>query len=156
MTNQTFPISLLHIPTDKPVDAELLCTIGKEQIADWEKFWIPAKKEGLKASQESQLHKSIPGSRHWNWDKKANHANSFLACSGYSIVCEGRTEGLMVITKSIHSARLESQKGKPLIYVDYIETAPWNIKGFMPPGKYSGIGSIFLNTAIQVSVHEGY
>ncbi len=48
--------------------------------------------------------------------------------------------------------QLESQKKLDLVYVDYLEAAPWNCRtalGVAP--LFSGVGSILLITAIQRS-----
>ena len=66
-----------------------------------------------------------PESLHWNWSEKA-YELKLLAASGFGILCEKEWQGVMLTKTAPYSARLPEDKGKPLVYVDYLETAPWN------------------------------
>src|SRR5262249_3074962 len=55
-------------------------------------------------------------------------------------------------------ARIEEDVGKPLVYVDYLEVAPWNwrIPALGEEGRYKGIGSLFVREAAKLSLEEGF
>ena len=58
------------------------------------------------------------------------------------------------------SGRLASQRGKPLVYVDYLETAPWNIRPLMQAlGKsprFGAVGTRLVEAAVRRSLDEGF
>ena len=53
-------------------------------------------------------------------------------------------------------ARLAPDAGKPLVYVDYVESAPWNVIPLVEEPLYSGIGVVLMRTAVQLSYDEGF
>jgi hypothetical protein len=53
-------------------------------------------------------------------------------------------------------ARLDPDKGKPLVYVDFIETAPWNAKEFTNSPLYKGVGVRLLQAAARLSIDENF
>jgi hypothetical protein len=89
-------------------------------------------------------------------DKKAE-MQGLLALRGLSIRCEGRTQALMRIDLASEACRLESQHGLPMVYIDYLETAPWNWAGpYFGPPRFRWAGQIMLRAAIEISVDEGF
>jgi hypothetical protein len=72
----------------------------------------------------------------------------------------------MKVETVARSCRLPEQQGKPLVYIDYIEAAPWNIKQLMDPvgkpqqyrgvGKYRGVGSRLFEAAVLQSLEEDF
>ena len=46
--------------------------------------------------------------------------------------------------------------GKPLVYVDYLEVAPWNQSFAGTSKKYRGAGPILLTAAVELSFDEGF
>lgn len=98
-----------------------------------------------------------PQSLHWDWSKKAPMLQ-LLASSGFGIVCESRWQGVMLTQVSpLHVARLGSDKGKQLVYVDFIEIAPWNwpVPKVGRAGRFRGVGSAMLWKAVKQSEDEG-
>ncbi len=43
-----------------------------------------------------------------------------------------------------------------MIYIDYLETAPWNQGGLVGRPRYGGIGTVMLAAAIRLSLNEGF
>jgi hypothetical protein len=66
----------------------------------------------------------------------------------------------MKLDIATRSSRLSAQKGKPVIYVDYIETAPWNVKFLMKAlGKkpqFGSVGTRLIEAAVRKSIEEGF
>ena len=52
--------------------------------------------------------------------------------------------------------RIDIQTGKPVLYIEYIESAPWNLAGLVETPRFSGVGVALMQTAIQVSADEGF
>ena len=63
-------------------------------------------------------------------------------------------QGLLEVSKEGHFAKLPSQKGKPLIYVKYVETAPSNIKLLEPKPIFGGVGARLIRVAVELSLDE--
>ncbi|NMY75633.1 GNAT family N-acetyltransferase [Pseudomonas sp. WS 5071] len=100
--------------------------------------------------------RSVPESSHWDWENKSNVTRGSLNYPSFCISVNGETQGLM-IAESGKPSYVDAQKGKPLLYVHFIEVAPWNQKalGFNPP-KFLGVGSLLIRAAIEVSRDLGF
>lgn len=147
------PIFLFNTERDEPEAGELWDAITEQQLADWEAEWLP---ELFKAVQK--LHragvarKHWPQSRHWNWRRKTEALQGMLAHQGFSLVCGGVTQGLMFLDTTTKRCRIDTQKGKNLVYVEFVENAPWNRKELLfDPPRYRGIGSVLMRAAIELS-----
>ena len=46
--------------------------------------------------------------------------------------------------------------GQPLVYLAYVESAPWNLKEYCDDIFYSGIGKEFYKTAVRFSNLLGF
>ena len=67
-----------------------------------------------------------PQDRHWNWREKMAAIEGMLANPGFSIVCGGVTQGMMIVDTVGKRCRSDIQKDHHLVYVGYVENAPWN------------------------------
>jgi len=98
-----------------------------------------------------------PQSVHWNWAKKAPMLG-MLESTGFGVVCESRWQGVMMTKNASAFARLAADKGKPLVYVDFLEVAPWNwaIPELGRSGRFRLVGSTLFWRAVQQSDEEGF
>lgn len=63
----------------------------------------------------------------------------------------------MLVNTTNQVARQGSDRGKPLVYVDYLESAPWNLKDFTPePPRYGAVGVRLIEAAVRFSQAEGF
>ena len=131
-----------------PIDAELIDGVTREEIEEAQIIWQPA----LKRSTKRQEH------AHWDWNKKYKYTVQVapLAFRMFGIAVNAEMQGLMLVWTTGKICKIESQKGKPLIYVDYLATAPWNSADVVDEPRYSGIGKILIRTAIQLSQEESF
>ncbi len=53
---------------------------------------------------------------------------------------------------------LEMDQGRPLVYIDYLEVAPWNwkIPELNREGLFRGVGSVLFWKAVKQSEEEGF
>jgi hypothetical protein len=157
MTVTVSPIFLFNAERGDSEAAELWDGITDQQLADWEGEWVP---ELFKAVQK--LHRAgverrhWPQSRHWNWRRKTEALQGMLAHPGFSVICNGMTQGMMIIDTTMKRCRIEEQKGKNLVYVEFVENAPWNRPELANPPRYRGIGSILIRAAIALSQEEEF
>ncbi len=121
------------------ISADLYDSILPKHLDDHEQQWQP-----LTASQETQH-------GHWDWRRKMAYYSAQLCYQSFAIECSGTTQGLMIVN-TMERGRIRSQANKHLVYVEYLEAAPWN-RGSNP--TYKGIGTVLIAAAIQLSIEEG-
>jgi hypothetical protein len=112
----------------------------------------------------AQGHRNIlPDYLNWDWAKKEPYLH-MLATKFFGISCRNTLQGIVLVqTENINgdcTCRLPNQKGKSLLYIDYLQVAPWNIKLLMEPiGQkvdFRGVGSRLMEAAIRFSIDEGF
>ncbi len=156
MTTERSVIYLLDVATGEGVEGELRDAIEQAQLDDWQREWQPAllmvlqdlARRGVPVGQ-------WPQSWHWDWTKKTAWVQGLLAFRGLSVVAQGITQGLAQVDLT-KSAREPSQAGKPLVYLEYVEVAPWNRPGLGRPPRLRGVGSALLSAAVALSEEEGF
>lgn len=64
----------------------------------------------------------------------------------------------MMTRMAWNMSRLPADQGKPLVYVDYLETAPWNwhLPHLGQEGEFTGLGGRLVHVAIHQSLAEGF
>ena len=156
MTVEVSTVVLLDVARDEGVEAELRDAIQDAQLQDWEEHWRPALILVLAELIRRGVPRSEwPQSSHWDWPAKAAQMRGLLAFKGFSLVCDGLTQGLMRVDLN-RTARLPDQRGKPLVYIDYLEVAPWNRSELGQPPRYKGVGSALVTAAVELSGEEGF
>lgn len=139
-----------------PVSAELVDEIADAHLLDWKAKWRPALVDLLKEMHRLGIPRSSwPQSWHWEWDAKAADITQLLALRGFAVTCGGETQGLMQVDLN-QSGRAAAHAGKPIVYIDYLETAPWNWAELGRTPRYKGVGMALLAAAIALSVEEGF
>lgn len=127
MTITVSPVFLLNLETGQPEAAELLDAITEKQLADYEGEWLPEQFRAVQRLNRAGVdRKHWPQSRHWDWRRKTAALQGMLANLGFSVVCRGLTQGMMLVDVTTKRCRLEVQKGQHLVYVSFVENAPWN------------------------------
>jgi hypothetical protein len=140
----------------QPVEALLVDGITEAHLEDVEAYWKPVLFDGLqRLRSQGRPREEWPQSRHWSWSDKVEHVRSLLAYRGFAIEYEGRAQCLMLV-KTTEACLLPDQKGKPLVYVDYLETAPWNQRELVEKPRLGGLGTVMLAAAITLSLEEGF
>lgn len=139
------------------VSAELWDAITEKNLADWEANWTPQILKVLHALNQKGVERRLwPQSRHWNWSDKVKAVEAKLSNQSFSIVCDNNTQAMMIVDLT-HRAQLDVQKNEHMVYIDYLEVAPWN-RGDLTDcsPKYSGGGSLLILAAIELSKQEGF
>src|ERR1035441_8147482 len=155
MSSGDSPIYPTDLASGDAVPADLVEEVGDQQISDWNRYWRPALEETLARLRANQVPREHwPQTAHWNWDLKSKQIAGLLAFRGFALSAQGVTQGLMRIDLN-HSARHSEQVGKPLVYVEYLEVAPWNRADFSTP-RYRGVGTALLTAAVDLSFQEGF
>ncbi len=156
MSTQISTIYLLDAATGDAVEAELRDRIEDAQLADWQTKWQPA----LLGVLQDLARKGVPQAQwpqswHWNWQEKTAKVSGLLAFKGFCVVALGETQGLAQIDLT-KLARAQGEVGKPLVYIDYLEAAPWNRPELGNPTRLRGVGTALIAAAVALSLEEGF
>ena len=147
------PTTLISRATGEPVAAVLLSGVTRSLIEDVELSWASLRIEGAKRIKTAGGR--VPEHWGWNWQRKAGYVD-LLAYLCFGVECDGEMQGLMLVNTTNVVSRLTGQKGKPLVYVDYIESAPWNAKVLTDAPRFSGVGPRLIEAAVRYSMKEGF
>lgn len=152
MTVEVTESYLLNVASGEPEAAELWHAVTEQQLADWEGEWLPELFGAMQRLRRAGVERTNwPQSRHWDWRKKVAVLQGMLANPGFSIVCDGLTQGMMIVDTVKHRGRLDGQRGQHLVYVEFVENAPWNRAELFDPPRYRGVGSILIGAAVALS-----
>lgn len=152
MTTTVSRVRLFDVARGQPAPAQLMDSITERQLADWEGEWMPELFRAMqRLSRAGVERRRWPQSRHWDWRRKVEALQEMLAYPGFSIVCDGLTQGMMIVDTTTKRCRLDSQKGQHLVYVNFVENAPWNRAELFDPPRYRGVGSILIRAAVTLS-----
>jgi len=155
MANVT-PIFLVDGSTGEAVPADLRDAIENAQLLDWQTLWQPALAAIIRElAAAGEPTSNWPQSWRWNWRNKMDAVEGLLAYQGFSVVAQGVTQGLARVDLT-PEAREPSQAKKPLVYIDYLEVAPWNRAHLGKPPRLRGTGSALLTAAITLSEELGF
>ena len=116
--------------------------------------WSPERLRALRDFR--QRGEPLPEHIHWNWAIKAARSSGLLSYRSYGIKAAGKIQGLMMVCLDARYARLAPDKDKPLVYIDYLETAPWNAREFTSTPIYKLVGLRLAQVAARTSVQEGF
>lgn len=139
------------------VDAVLVDEISEEHLTHWEAYWQPCLYDRVRELHQAEVPRSEwPSTRQWNWDTKSQVFGKLLAYSGFSIVCEGVTQGMMFVNTAQMHSRLPDTLGQELVYIEYVENAPWNRGDVLDAPRFKGVGSHLVAAAALKSIDEGF
>ncbi len=94
---------------------------------------------------------------HWDWSQKAGLlANGLLTLRCFGIEMNNQWQGLAMLELAMHFAQIEPDRGRPLVCVEFLETAPWNIADLVSEPQYGLIGARMIEAAIRLSLGEGF
>jgi hypothetical protein len=153
-------IQIIEAQSGLFVEAEIFDEVTVEHFIETKADWRPVGLEAVRAlSKDPSRAILVPRHLHWDWTRKEAELK-LLALKFYGISRHGRLQGIRKVDTVGRSCRLPEQQGKPLVYIDYLETAPWNIKLLMDPlGKpqqYRGVGTRLVEAAVLQSEKEGF
>jgi hypothetical protein len=117
------------------------------QLADVERAWEPARDALAVAARAAGV---ALEHAHWLWTRKdaSTRAGDHLLVA---VEAAGAVQGLMAVTTALRPSRLEP--GRWALYVDSVESAPWNltVRGVQAK-RYEGVGCLLLGEAVRPSV----
>jgi hypothetical protein len=145
------PTRLADGRTSPPVyvPATVVRWFPASRLPEVEAVWSPAREELAAALRAGGAYLE---SGHWDWTGKVERVEQGQL-SLVAIECEGDVQGLMAIPLQPRPAILTP--GERLVYVDYLETAPWNLRAPGRQPRYLGAGKAMIGQAIHISRELG-
>ena len=95
---------------------------------------------------------AAPENHDWNWEEKARAAmpdsQVFLG-----LVVDDEIQGMVTFAAQTRGSRRPGNAGKCVLYVEYLESAPWNSSVYARENAvYRGVGTRLLSAVVNVSV----
>lgn len=151
------PPRLVDRRTDPPSLRLVALTRGipGSRLDQIERVWNPAR-ASLAASLQTAGFRLESG--HWDWRNKLNSYPRGWHCL-IAVEAEGEVQGLMAVETSLRPSCLNPSNW--VVYVDFIETAPWNRRE--PPDRnvpavqlprFAGVGALLLSEAVRMSMGQ--
>jgi hypothetical protein len=150
------PTTLFDRQENHDIQAELRFDLTADEIFAVEAAWGPIRSEAV----ERLVRMGFPSEQmpqHWHWDWRWKVPK--LALRGYrgiAVKIASEVQGLMLVATANYVTRLPPDLNGPLVYVDYIESAPWNVQPLSENPRYRGVGKRLIWAAVRVSQDEGF
>lgn len=155
--SESISVYLKDCKTEQLVEATLIDGVTRDEVEKAESMWKPFLDEQIKRMQVEGIPKNRwPQHRHWDWRQKQESTEMYLAYRMFGIECRSEMQGLMLVLSAGKSARIDSERGKPLIYVHFLAAAPWNLGSIADEPRYTLVGSVLLAAAIHLSLEEEF
>jgi hypothetical protein len=132
------------------IAASVYRNYSQRELEEIEANWAKAREEAAAAGQAAGL---VPLEHaHWDWRNKADSIEAGRHML-VAVELDGEVQGLMAVLRFPRPAR---QDDGHVIYVDYLEAAPWNLKGSVNSPRYLGVGTVLMAEAVRISIEEGF
>jgi hypothetical protein len=155
-------VYIVDAASRQSIEAELHDELGIDVLLDIEDQWINARV----AMQQQLRNASVPvnqwpQSLHWDWSRKSiqlSLGGDPDDCRIFGIRRLTVWEGAMLTQRKNRMAKLPPDAGKGLVYVDYLEVAPWNwtVECIGQMRKNKAVGSMLLRAVVEQSYAEGH
>jgi hypothetical protein len=143
--------------TGEFVESVLIDGVIRAEVEAAEAAWRPIVEEKVAQLRQGGAPESAwPEHSHWDWRKKHEAIEGLIAYRMFGLKCGSEMQGLMLVSTAGHVCRIPVQANKDLVYIDFVASAPWNSAGIAAEPRYGLIGSVFIATAIQLSLSEGF
>lgn len=151
-----YNVVLREVATGTYRDAELVERVDSMSARKAEDAWLTY--IAAARATAAAIGKVIPKlpHEHWQWHEKVKLTERLLPYPTFGIECEAQMQGMMLLETDGHFARLSTGGRAPLVYVNLVASAPWNLGIVTSEPKFHGVGSTLLAAAIQASVDLGF
>ena len=131
------------------VEAELYRDYPLTQLEVVENQWANARAHAAAAAVDAGL----TSMEHEDWDWR-NKTDSVEAARHMlvAVECNGDVQGLMAVARDVRVSQLGNGQ---VTYVDYLESAPWNLKATAAAPRFFGVGKVLIAEAVRLSLEAG-
>jgi|GEM_PF-613844 len=128
------------------------CPATDAYLGAIERLWGP---DRVSLATELQSHGETLESAHWRWTWKATRPPHWHCL--VTVECEGQVQGIMAVENLLRRSVLTPNAW--VLYVDFLEVAPWNYrvpqdrsKSAVREPRFRGVGTLLLGEAIRLSI----
>ncbi len=151
------PVFLNHRCTRQLIPAELIDPVSREEADAANANWRAAMDEAVRKLRLRQVPPSqLPQHAHWDWLKKFEAVEGLVSYHLLGVEANGAMQGMSLLCLDGHFGRLQEHLGKPLVYVHFLATAPWNSPQVVPDPEFGLVGRVLIAAAIQISQDEEF
>jgi hypothetical protein len=134
-----YPVQLLDNAANTAAEATLRASLTADVVIATEALWKPYRQ-------------AIPQAEHSHWDWSLKTGRLVIPRARImGIECRGVIEGMAFVLEQGKFARLPPAVGRPLLYVDFLETAPWNLRTFVANPRFRGVGQTMMVAVTRLS-----
>jgi len=154
-------VTIKEVGTGNFVVAQLDDALPASSFFEIEGAWEQPRSRLAEALQAARVAQDQwPQSLHWDWASKSELISFQRQTDKYRLFglrLGAEWQGAMLTLRNEKTGRLERALGQPLIYVDFLESAPWNwrVPDIGQGGRYGRIGRVLLRFAVEQSNAEG-
>ena len=135
--------------------------LSADQLAEAETQWKPVRTQAVDrmraAGKTDHEILRLVQHAHWDWLLKAQAVReSLLSTRCFGIELSGQWQGLVMIQLAGRPAELEPDRGRPVVYAEFLEIAPWNLKMMVAEPKFGLVGARLMEAAVRQSMEEGF
>jgi hypothetical protein len=141
-------VRIVDRKTRRIVDAEVVANISRSELKGIDHLWV-----GWRADLTQK--EMLPENHDWRWERKGLDldADSFRFLG---IRYLGEIQGLAMLNMDSIASQRPGCSGQRMLYVEYLEAAPWNQEAYAGTDKrYGLIGMALLCALIMVSADAG-
>lgn len=157
MSRQT--TTLLDVAAKRRVPAELRTLLVLGDLLDAESEWTPWRFGMIKQLDAAGVpRQEWPEHWHWNWVNKLlakGRLDIGGALSPYRLMGISQENGWqgLVLTTCVGYQAKASEGGKDLVYVKYLETAPWNlpVEALGQTPRFRSVGRQLIELTVRLS-----
>jgi len=128
----------------------IICTMTQRHLMQIETLW------------KNMLIEAAQADMGWGWDYKLRLATTDDRFEAYVVEQEDVVHGVVLVETHWHRSQLSYggatalENRSPLVYVEYLASAPCNRRSLEDPPFFTGIGGVLLSFARQRSINLGY
>jgi hypothetical protein len=111
--------------------------------------------EAVRAAAEGRAQHAL-GHEHWDWPRKVDLTRNLLSLPTLALECAGEPQALMLLQTDGMFCKLPDVAGRPLVYVMFLQAAPWNLRTVTDTPRYRGAGTALLRVAVETSLDLGF
>ena len=137
-------------------EAELVSPVTATDLVEAEKYWVPVIRQVV-----AELFAMGKPVRAWQGKWRLKEAQLTSAQFAFlAIRAEGKVQGFVKLIVDGYTSNAPTTLGKPLVYVDFLESAPWNVKRYMDvlqrEQRFKDVGRELIRAAIYESLNRGF
>ena len=139
--NMAKPFIVAREDPDHPLEPDISYGISEQQFLDLDAKWTSFK--------ESNCPDPPPENHGWKWSHKSATTGPYQFVT---VKYAGEIQGILMISLAPVPARNPEAANQEVLYVEYLETAPWNQRAYAGANiRYWNIGTCLISEAIGIS-----